>query len=71
VTAPGTQITERWALARTFYLVRAGRLSVRVGDHEVNTLGPGDHLGEIAAIDWGRDFGYPRTATSSATSRRA
>jgi len=65
--AAGTQVTERWALARTFYVVRTGRLSVRVGDHEVNTLEPGDHLGEIAAIDWGRDFGYARTATVVAT----
>ncbi len=60
---PGDAVTERWTLSRTFYVVRSGRLSVRVEDREVNTLGPGDHLGEIAAIDWGRDFGYGRTAT--------
>jgi CRP-like cAMP-binding protein len=40
---------------------------VRIGDREVNTLGPDDHLGEIAAMDWGRDFGYSRTATVVAT----
>ncbi len=61
--ATGDAVTERWALARTFYLVRSGLLSVRVDDREVNTLRPGDHLGEIAAIDWGRDFSYGRTAT--------
>ena len=61
--AAGEAVTERWALARTFYVVLRGRLSVRVDGHEVNTLGPGDHLGEIAAIDWGRDFSYGRTAT--------
>jgi len=61
------RVTERWALARTFYLVRSGRLSVRVEDREVNTLGPGDQFGEIAAIDWGRDFSYGRTATVIAT----
>ena len=60
-------VTERWALSRTFYIVRSGRLSVRVAEREVNTLGPGDHLGEIAAIDWGRDFSYGRTATVVAT----
>ena len=59
-------MTERWSLARTFYLVRSGRLSVRIADEEVNSLGPGDHLGEIAAIDWGRDFSYGRTATAVA-----
>src|SRR6185369_13300943 len=60
-------VTERWALSRTFYIVSSGRLSVRVAEREVNTLGPGDHLGEIAAIDWGRDFSYGRTATVVAT----
>jgi CRP/FNR family cyclic AMP-dependent transcriptional regulator len=59
----GQTVTERWAFARTFYLVIDGRLSVRVDDREVNVLGAGDHLGEIAAIDWGRDFSYGRTAT--------
>jgi hypothetical protein len=65
--ATGDAVTERWALARTFYLVRLGFLLVRVGDREVNILRPGDHLGEIAAIDWGRDFSYGRTATVVAT----
>ena len=64
---PGEAVTERWALVRTFYLVRSGALEVRIGDRVVNTLGPGDHLGEIAAMDWGRDFGYSRTATVVAT----
>ncbi len=66
----GQAVTERWSLARTFYVVVRGRLSVRVGDHTVDELGPGDHLGEIAAIDWGRDFSYGRTATVVATERR-
>jgi aromatic-L-amino-acid decarboxylase len=60
---PGQALTERWTFARAFYLVLEGRLSVRIDDHEVNRLGPGDYLGEIAAIDWGRDFSYGRTAT--------
>ena len=48
-------------------MVLRGRLAVRVDGHDVNALGPGDHLGEIAAIDWGRDFSYGRTATVVAT----
>jgi hypothetical protein len=60
---PGDVIVERWSRSRTFSIVREGRLSVRIGDREVRQLGPGDHLGEIAAIDWGRDFSYGRTAT--------
>ena len=62
----GERLIERWALARTFYIVLEGRLAVRVGDREVNLLGARDHLGEIAAIDWGRDFSYGRTATVEA-----
>jgi CRP-like cAMP-binding protein len=34
-----------------------------VGDREVNVMQASDHFGEIAAIDWGRDFSYGRTAT--------
>jgi glutamate/tyrosine decarboxylase-like PLP-dependent enzyme len=63
----GQVVTERWTLTRTFYLVLDGRLSVRVEGREVNVLEVGDHLGEIAAIDWGRDFSYGRTATVIAT----
>ena len=61
--AAESAVTERWSGSRTFYIVRAGRLAVMVGDREINVLGPGDHFGEIAAIDWGRDFSYGRTAT--------
>ena len=61
--AAGEAVTEIWAYARTVYLVLEGRLSASVGDLEVNVLQAGDHFGEIAAIDWGRDFSYGRTAT--------
>lgn len=33
--------------------LRSGRLE----------LGPGDFFGELAALDWGADYGYPRLAT--------
>ena len=59
----GEAVTVRWSYARTFSLVLSGRLSVRQDDRELGTLGPDDHFGEIAAIDWGRDFSYGRTAT--------
>ncbi len=65
--ATGGHVTDRWALARTFFIVLEGRLSVRIDDYEVNVLGPGSYLGEIAAIDWGRDFSYGRSATAVAT----
>ena len=65
--APGIVVTERWAHARTFYIVLDGEVSVTIDGVEVNRLVGGDSFGEIAAIDWGRDFSYGRTATVTAT----
>jgi len=66
----GDAVTERWAYARVFYLVLEGRLSVRIDAAEVNALGPGDYLGEIAAIDWGRDSAMDGPRPSSPQSPR-
>jgi glutamate/tyrosine decarboxylase-like PLP-dependent enzyme len=63
----GETVTERWAHARTFYIVLDGELTVTVDRVEVNRLTTDDAFGEIAAIDWGRDFSYGRTATVTAT----
>ena len=63
----GETVTERWAHARTFYIVLDGDLTVTVDGTEVNRLTAGDSFGEIAAIDWGRDFSYGRTATVATT----
>ena len=63
----GQVVTERWAYARTFYIVLDGELTVTVDGIEVNRLTGGDSFGEIAAIDWGRDFSYGRTATVTTT----
>jgi CRP-like cAMP-binding protein len=63
----GETVTERWAHARTFYIVLDGELTVTVDGVEVNRLTTDDAFGEIAAIDWGRDFSYGRTATVTAS----
>ena len=65
--ASGNVVTERWVHARTFYVVLDGEVSVSIDGIEVNRLVSGDSFGEIAAIDWGRDFSYGRTATVTAT----
>jgi glutamate/tyrosine decarboxylase-like PLP-dependent enzyme len=62
----GEVVTERWEHARTFYVVLEGEVAVSVDGVEVNRLALGDSFGEIAAIDWGRDFSYGRTATVTA-----
>ncbi len=63
----GETITERWAHARTFYIVLDGEVSITIDGVEVNRLAGGESFGEIAAIDWGRDFSYGRTATVTTT----
>ncbi len=45
-----------------------GSADVFVGDERVNSLGPGDFFGELAALDWGAGYGYPRLATVVAAS---
>jgi glutamate/tyrosine decarboxylase-like PLP-dependent enzyme len=65
--AAGAVVTERWSHARTFYIVLDGELSVSIDGAEVNRLVAGESFGEIATIDWGRDFSYGRTASVTAT----
>jgi aromatic-L-amino-acid/L-tryptophan decarboxylase len=36
---------------------------VRVEDETVAELGPGEFFGEMAALEWGAGFAYPRLAT--------
>jgi aromatic-L-amino-acid/L-tryptophan decarboxylase len=60
----GETVVRRFESGRDFYVVLAGRAVVHVGErHGVRELGPGDFFGELAALDWGADYGYPRLAT--------
>ncbi|MFT7625851.1 MAG: hypothetical protein ACI9WU_005042, partial [Myxococcota bacterium] len=45
------------------YMVFAGSVDVRKGDHHLTTVGTGGHFGELAFMD-----GHPRSATVVATS---
>jgi CRP-like cAMP-binding protein len=48
---------------RCFYLVLSGGYVVAIDDRLVRTLGPDDHLGELAAGDWEGGYGYARLPT--------
>ena len=58
----GETLVEQWDTSRDFFLIEEGRVDVLVGDQQVRELGPGEFFGEIAALDWGAGFGYPRLA---------
>jgi glutamate/tyrosine decarboxylase-like PLP-dependent enzyme len=58
----GETIVTRWEGTRHFYTILTGEAVVRNDDETLRTLGPGEHFGELAALDWGAGFGYARTA---------
>lgn len=62
----GEAVTRQWALDRDFYLLLHGNAEVH-GHHEhLGSMQGGDFFGELAALDWGAGFGYPRLATVTA-----
>jgi CRP/FNR family transcriptional regulator, cyclic AMP receptor protein len=58
---PGDVLTHEGRHEGYFFVVVDGTVGIERGGHTVNTLGPGDFLGEIALLDGG-----PRTATATA-----
>jgi aromatic-L-amino-acid/L-tryptophan decarboxylase len=54
--------------SREFYVILEGTADVRTAEEHLAHLGPGDFFGELAALDWGASFGYPRLASVIATS---
>ncbi len=63
VHGPGEAIVEQWDVSLDFYVVLDGRVEVLVDGVPVRELGPGEFFGELAVLDWGAGFGYPRTAS--------
>ncbi|CAN5694904.1 hypothetical protein BH18ACT11_BH18ACT11_16900 [soil metagenome] len=66
--AVGEPVVRQWDTSREFYIVLEGTAEVRTADRHLANLGPGDYFGELAALDWGASFGYPRLASVIATS---
>ncbi len=61
-------MVRRWDYGRDFYVVLEGALDVLVDDELVRELTPGDFFGELATLDWGAGYGYPRLASVVAKS---
>ena len=59
----GEVLTREGRIGREFFLILSGTVAVTQKGRQVNTLGPGDFFGELAALDPG-----PRTATVTAQS---
>ena len=57
----GTTLTQQGHREGFFFIVLEGTVRIERDGRVVNTLGPGDYLGEIALLDGG-----PRTATAIA-----
>jgi aromatic-L-amino-acid decarboxylase len=62
----GETVVRQWNVDRDFYLVLSGEAEVSSGDRSLSTMHGGDFFGELAALDWGASFGYPRLATVTA-----
>jgi CRP/FNR family cyclic AMP-dependent transcriptional regulator len=58
----GSELTDQGRPGQTAYVILTGTASIEVGGASINTVGPGDMVGEMALIDH-----RPRTATVRAT----
>jgi aromatic-L-amino-acid/L-tryptophan decarboxylase len=64
----GQEIVRQWEGSRDLFVLLDGTAQVLDNDRQLAELGPGDVFGEVAALEWGLEFGYARTATVSALS---
>jgi len=64
----GATIVEQWQVGRDFYVIVEGTARVFKDGVAIAEIGPGDFFGELAALEWGASFSYPRLATVLATS---
>jgi aromatic-L-amino-acid/L-tryptophan decarboxylase len=59
----GGTVVRQWDVDRDFYLLLDGDADVLSGERRLAAMHSGDFFGELAALDWGASFGYPRLAT--------
>ena len=65
---PGDVVVKQWDQSKEFFVLLDGSVEVRAGHRTVAIREPGDFFGELAALDWGAGFGYPRLASVVARS---
>jgi glutamate/tyrosine decarboxylase-like PLP-dependent enzyme len=63
----GTTLVRQWDATRDFCILLTGAIEVSRDGEPLLRAGPGEFFGELAALDWGRGYGYARTATVIAT----
>jgi hypothetical protein len=59
----GQAVVQQWESGDDFFLIDRGTVEVLVNGERVRTLAGGDYFGELAALDWGASFHYPRLAS--------
>jgi hypothetical protein len=62
----GETVVRQWELDRELYILLAGTADVLGKEGALGSMQAGDFFGELAALDWGAGFGYPRLATVTA-----
>lgn len=58
----GERLIEQWDASREVFVILEGSFGVHSDGTRLNTLGPGDFVGELAALDWGAGYGALRNA---------
>jgi aromatic-L-amino-acid/L-tryptophan decarboxylase len=64
--AAGQTIVEQWGVGKDFFVIVEGMAEVVRPDGTRPTVGPGEFFGELAALEWGASFAYPRLASVAA-----
>jgi hypothetical protein len=63
----GVAIVQQWQVGREFFVIVEGTARILKDGTLLDIIGPGDFFGELAALEWGASFSYPRLATVLAT----
>jgi len=64
---PGEKLVTRWDSTSDFFVILDGAVEVTIDGQRVAELSAGEFFGELAALEWGAGFSYPRLATVTAT----